>query len=279
MKLLFPFLLLFQFTYTGDVSSQIMMELDGAIKIGDTNNTRPELGTVRYNPDKQDFEGWNGEWVSLTYAPVATGSGSVKDVDGNTYLTVQIGTQTWMRENLRTTRYRNGDPILEVLLDSDWADNDMGAWCWYDHDPEKEIPYGKLYNWYAMNDERELCPTGWHVPTYEEWTTMLDHLGGASVAGGKMKKTGTVEAGTGYWLDPNAGATNESGFAAVAAGYRFEAGAFADWNSQSYFWSSSVDDDDNLLYLFLSHSNDNMSASAAGENRKALGFSVRCVKD
>ncbi len=109
----------------------------------------------------------------------SSGSGHVTDIDGNRYLTVKIGTQTWMRENLRVTHYRNGDPVPEILLNADWVADSLGGWCWYDHDPEKDIPYGKLYNWYAVNDPRGICPTGWHVPSDSEeqfWRTLWEDL-------------------------------------------------------------------------------------------------------
>ncbi len=150
--------------------SQEKLEVEGAILLKIQKIRPPEAGTVRFNSTTNDFEGWNGQWVSLTGTSGPTGSGMVTDIDGNRYLTVTIGTQVWMRENLRTTRYSNGDPIPGVLINSDWTALSTGAWSWYDHDPEKDTPYGKLYNWYAVNDNRGLCPTCWHVPTDTEWT-------------------------------------------------------------------------------------------------------------
>lgn len=200
--------------------SQEKLEIEGALIIGNSEASNPEPGTVRFNSNTNDFEGWNGQWLSLTKSSTPVGSGMVTDIDGNQYLTVTIGTQTWMRENLRTTRYRNGDPIPEVLLASDWTAFTTGAWSWFDHDPENDVPHGKLYNWYAVDDSLGLCPTGWHIPTDVERYTLATFLGGVGVAGGKMKTTGSIQNGNGYWLDPNTGATNESGFTGQAGGAR-----------------------------------------------------------
>lgn len=252
------------------------MELDGAVKIGDTETTEPDPGTLRYNPDSGDFEGWNGQWRSLTAASGAVGSGTAFDIDGNQYLTVVLGTQTWMRENLKTTRYRNGDPIEEVLLKGEWEVLDTGAWSWYDHDSEKDVPFGKLYNWFAVNDGRGLCPTGWHVPTGSEWTTLTDYLGGTTVAGGKLKKTGSLTDGTGYWSNTNDGVSNESGFSGVPSGFREADGDFGGLSSSCVLWSSTEFDISNaLIRLILSGG----SAINASMNDKRFGFAVRCVKN
>ena len=255
--------------------SQEKLEVNGAIVLKNSEDPTPADGTVRFNSTTNDFEGWNGQWVSLTGSSGPTGSGMVTDIDGNQYLTVTIGTQTWMRENLRTTRYRNGDPIPEVLLNSDWAALASGAWSWYAHDPEKDMPYGKLYNWYAVNDGRGLCPTGWHEPTDAEWTILTTYLGGEGVAGGRMKTTGTIEAGTGYWSDPNTSATNESGFTGLPGGNRnfngpfFSLGLFGNW------WSST-ESGANAWYRYLFYLNDDVYRFNFD---KRLGFSVRCLRD
>lgn len=258
------------------VSGQEKMEVDGAIIINNSEDLTPAPGTLRFNTAKNDFEGYDGNgWKSLTKSAAPTGSGTVTDIDGNQYLTVTIGTQTWMRENLRTSRYRNGDPIPEVLLNSDWMALSSGAWSWYDHDPEKDTPYGKLYNWYAVNDGRGLCPTGWHVPTDAEWSTLSTYLGGDSVAGGKMKTKGTIEAGTGYWRDPNTSASNESGFTGLPGGFRALDGAFTSLGFYGYFWTSA-ESGAGALFLLLHYVNATVGQSI---NDKKLGFSVRCVKD
>ena len=211
---------------------------------------------------------------------------SVVDVDGNTYQTVTIGSQEWFAENLRTSSYANGDPIPHVVDSTEWNNLTTDGYCLYENDPQNEIPNGKLYNWYAIADERNACPTGWHVPTNEEWVEMIDFLGGEDVAGGKLKTTGTIGAGTGIWMEPNTGATNEAGFNAVPAGYRVydaEAPGYPDFDNKgggTVWWTSSLNpiDDANGVSVGLS--------SLFGEiypenlqNSKGYGASVRCVRD
>lgn len=147
--------------------------------------------------------------------------GTIRDIDGNTYKTVKIGIQLWMKENLNVSHYRNGDPIPEVKNPTEWINLTTGAWCYYINDSAMGPRYGKLYNWYAVNDPRGLAPTDWHVPSHAEWISLTTYLGGEDVAGGKMK-----EAGTSHWQSPNAGATNSSGFTALPGGYRLSNGAY-----------------------------------------------------
>jgi len=254
-----------------------MFEVAGPLRVGADVGDMPTAGTIRWNDEKDDFEGYTGTaWVSLTNSSGLSGSGVVVDIDGNEYLTITIGSQTWMRQNLRTNRYRNGEPIPEVLLDNDWAGLSSGAWCWYDHDPEKEMPYGKLYNWFAVNDTNGLCPTGWHIPTDAEWTTLTDFLGGTAVAGGKMKTTGTIQAGTGYWEDPNTLSTNESGFTGLPAGFRGFSGFFDNTGTNAYWWSSTQWSTTRAYMRYLSSANGVVERTNSDKN---LGFTVRCVSD
>jgi len=240
--------------------------------------TSGEEGQLRYNPTTNDFEGHNGNvWKSLTKSGSPTGSGMVTDIDGNQYLTVTIGTQTWMRENLRTSRYSNGDPILEVLLNDDWEALSSGAWSWYDHDPEKDKPYGKLYNFYAVQNAKGLCPTGWHVPSDAEYTTLTNALGGTAVAGGKMKTTGTIQAETGYWEDPNTGSTNESGFTGLPGGVRNFDGLFGVLGREAYWWTSTPTDNGTESWYRRLLSND--ASVTRATNIYNHGLSVRCVRD
>lgn len=148
---------------------------------------------------------------------------TVKDIDGNQYQTVKIGSQVWMKENLKVTRYRNGDPIPRVTVNSEWVDLATGAYCaCYNDEGTTAFTYGYLYNWYAVDDRRNLAPAGWHVPTDAEWQILMDYLGGEILAGGKLKETGTS-----HWASPNTGATNESGFTARPGGIRgFDYGRF-----------------------------------------------------
>lgn len=259
------------------VFAQEKLEVEGAIIIGNSEDLNPREGTIRYNPTTQDFEGWNGSWISLTQLSQLSGGNKVFDIDGNQYFTVTIGTQTWMRENLRTTRYRNGDTIPEAQLDSEWGSVLGGAWCWYNNDHEKDIPYGKLYTFRTTEYPGGLCPTGWHVASIDEWATLIEFLGGEDVAGGKMKSTGTVEAGTGYWMSPNSGATNESGFSGVPAGIRRRMDSSFDKLGQEIFWWTSTGLSNGARIIHLTYSSN--EAQLATELNEGLGASIRCIKD
>jgi uncharacterized protein (TIGR02145 family) len=209
--------------------------------------------------------GLKKDWLNpaLTY-------GSVKDIDGNTYATIQIGSQVWMAENLRTTRYRNGDPIPNVKDDSQWSSLTTGAWAHYENNVQNEVPYGKLYNWYAVADRRGICPQGWHVPSDAEWTTLTDYLGGENMAGGKLKSRT-------LWDAPNTGATNGSGFSGLPGGYRSDGnGFFLYLGSYGYWWSATESGAENAWSRYL-------YGKVAGVNRlsdyKRNGFCLRCVRD
>ena len=197
--------------------------------------------------------------------------GTVTDVDGNTYKTIQIGTQTWMAENLKTTKYRNGTPIPNVTDNTQWQNNTNGAYCSYENNASNDCPYGKLYNWYAVTNTNQLCPTGWHVPTNAEWTTLTTFLGGESVAGGKMKSTGTQ-----YWITPNTGATNSSGWSGLPGGDRDPNGRFDKIGLEGYWWSSTKREVSSIWIRGLVYGID---AAGIGYLDSWSGFSVRCLKD
>ncbi len=202
---------------------------------------------------------------------VLKGSGYVSDIDGNVYSTINIGNQVWMTENLKTEHYNNGAEISKVIDVSIWANLKTGAWCNYDNLIENDKIYGKLYNWYAVVDTRNLCPTGWHIPTDREWKILTDFLGGEEVAGGKMKKNGLQ-----YWESPNNFANNESGFAGLPGGYRSISGSFDSMGNFGYWWSSSENDLGDALDLGLGY----VAGSAyQNNNYKQAGSSVRCLKD
>ncbi|MCD4693727.1 MAG: hypothetical protein K8R79_12490, partial [Calditrichales bacterium] len=156
---------------------------------------------------------------------------TVTDIDGNVYKTVKIGSQVWMAENLKVTHYRNGDLIPNVAGKSEWKNLGIGACCNYDNNA---AAYGLLYNWYAVNDSRNIAPAGWHVPAEKEWQTLIDYLGGEAVAGGKMKERGTA-----HWKRPNTGATNSSGFSALSSCYRNDKGTFYGIGNEADYWSGS----------------------------------------
>ncbi|SVC55879.1 uncharacterized protein METZ01_LOCUS308733, partial [marine metagenome] len=157
------------------------------------------------------------------------------DIDGNIYETVQIDEQLWMAENLKVTHYNNGDEIPNITSNSSWLSIFTGAYGDYDNNPANSETYGRLYNWYTVDDDRGVCPDGWHVPSDEAYTILIDYLGGTSVAGGKMKETGLE-----HWYSPNAGATNESGFTGLPSGFRYWAdGNYYYMGEYNYFWTSS----------------------------------------
>jgi uncharacterized protein (TIGR02145 family) len=198
----------------------------------------------------------------------------VADNDGNVYKTIKIGTQTWMAENLKTTRYRNGDPIPNVTDNSNWMALTSGAYCWYKNDADTyKSTYGAMYNWYAVADSRNVAPIGWHIPTDAEWTTLATFLGGHDVAGGKLKEIGTT-----HWLSPNSDATNSSGFTALPGGRYYNEDVFFPLTFYGYWWSSNSSPYDNTQALNRSLY---YNKAFIGNNGylKQFGCSVRCVQD
>ena len=168
---------------------------------------------------------------------------------------ITIGNQNWAPKNLDVVTYRNGDPIPEVQAASTWSNLTTGAWCYYENNTANGTTYGKLYNWYAVNDLRGLAPNGYHIPTDAEWTTLTSYLGGTVTAGGKMK-----EAGTSHWLSPNTNATNSSGFAGLPGGSRFYSGDFDGIGASGYWWSSSEGYTGYAWYRSLSYDNGNVNS-------------------
>ena len=216
-----------------------------------------------------------GEDITLTTTQFTYGS--VSDVEGNTYKTVTIGNQIWMAENLKTTKYNDGTTIPLVTDSTVWKKLSTPGYCWYNNDAtaNKNI-YGALYNWYTLNTGK-LCPTGWHVPSDAEWTILTTYLGGETVAGGKLKETGTS-----HWLSPNTGATNESGFAAVPGGYRYFGGTFYDLGGFGYWWSTTESFSMEYSFTTIAYYLQ-MYYGYSGVSRsyfeKQRGFSVRCLRD
>jgi|LakMenEpi03Aug12_release.lakeMendotaPanAssembly.Ray.scaffolds.fasta_scaffold459479_2 uncharacterized protein (TIGR02145 family) len=188
---------------------------------------------------------------------------------------ITIGTQVWMTENLGVDYFRNGDPIPQVGSMKEWkkaGKNQKPAWCYYKNKLENGAKYGKLYNWYAVNDLRGLAPEGWHIPTDNEWKLLSNYLGGEDFAGKKMKSTSG-------WYDfdgnENGAGTNESGFNGLPGGCLLNDG-FDFLGSLSYWWSASEDDSDYAYNRFLYHDYDALGRSS---NYKEGGFSVRCLRD
>jgi uncharacterized protein (TIGR02145 family) len=201
------------------------------------------------------------------------------------FKTVKIGDQVWMVENLNVDHYRNGDPIPEVKHPVEWVNLTTGAWCYYNNDPANGKIYGRLYNWYAVNDSRGLAPEGWHVPTDEEWKELEMYLGMSQSEADSKRYRGTnkggklKEADTTHWESPNTDATNEIGFTALPGGYRGHSGGCGYFDSMrynAYFWSSTERGSDSAWYRTLNYS---VSEVSRNYSNKHYGFSVRCVKD
>jgi uncharacterized protein (TIGR02145 family) len=208
--------------------------------------------------------------VTITGANGCTASANVSITgSGNCISTVTICSQQWMDKNLDVSKYRNGDPIPQVTDPAAWAALTTGAWCYNNNDPANEAVYGKLYNWYAVNDPRGLAPEGFHIPTAAEWTTLQTCLGGASVAGGKMKETGTT-----HWTTPNTGATNSSGFTGLPGSNRDFDGTFLHVGDGGFWWSSTEATPTVALYRALFYSYGGIDLNIY---QKTSGFSVRCI--
>ncbi|MFN5323416.1 MAG: fibrobacter succinogenes major paralogous domain-containing protein [Bacteroidota bacterium] len=216
------------------------------------------------------------------------GPSTVTDIDGNVYNVVTIGNQCWLKENLETTRYRNGDVIPTNLNNSQWQNTTQGAWAYYNDSSQYNNIYGKLYNWYAVADARGLCPTGWHVPTDSEWNKMvkyLDPLADTSqniyfqsqTAGGMMKSIGDLQSGTGYWQAPNAGASNSSGFEGRPGGQRSpnSIGGQNINGAEGHWWSASLKDS-TAWFWSIGYNNPQVLKYY---NPKRYGFSIRCLRD
>ncbi len=217
-----------------------------------------------------------GNQISFT---TTNGGGSIVSnpgagvaMNGYTYKTVILGNgQEWMAENLRTTTYANGDLISNVTDANQWANLTTGAWVNYNNNTQYENPYGKLYNWYAVTEPRNICPTGWHIPADTEWTALTDYLGGHIVAGGIMK---SVQ----YWQNPNTAASNYINFSAVPGGLRFGSGFFSELGIYGYWWSSTLSKPNFAWYRMLNYTVSSANRNDDVDGIKA-GFSVRCLKD
>jgi uncharacterized protein (TIGR02145 family) len=187
------------------------------------------------------------------------------------FKTVKIGNQHWMKHNLNVNHFRNGAPIPHAKTDKEWVkagENEQPAWCYYDNDSENEKKYGKLYNWFAVNDPRGLAPQGYHIPTDEEWEELVSYVGGKDVAGIKLKSQSR-------WKD-NGNGTDEFGFTALPGGLRFSDGYFDDVGYGGYWWSATEDVANNAWYRYMGYGYSDVGRSS---NVKELGFSVRCVRD
>ena len=224
---------------------------------------------------KKGWENARGANPSPTPTPTPTPvANKMIDIDGNQYDVIKIGTTSWAQKNLDVTRFQNGDIIKNATGEKEWEEagqNGQPAWCYYDNDSENGKIYGKLYNWYAVNDSRGLCPKGWHFPTDDEWINLTEQLGGTEIAGGKMKSIETK-----YWDAPNLNDTNESNFTGIPGGYRKNDNSFNNIKNYVFFWSASSYSNINAWYFCIYN---NFSFVYRYNIEKPVGASIRCIKD
>jgi uncharacterized protein (TIGR02145 family) len=234
---------------------------------------------------------WRADATASTTAFYPCGT-TITDIDGNAYNTVLIGSQCWTKENLRVRRYNDGTAIQFDATggsggsSTTWQNLTIGAHAIYANDstatPSNRTKYGYLYNWYAAKgiyttgtivstDTLNICPSGWHVPTDAEWTTLTTELGGESVAGGKMKSIGTA-----YWTSQSAGTDNSSGFSALPGGFRFADGSFNNLRNSAAFWSAT---EFNAEYAWSRRLEYNSNDVSRESYQKKRGASIRCIKD
>ncbi|MDD5529702.1 MAG: fibrobacter succinogenes major paralogous domain-containing protein [bacterium] len=193
------------------------------------------------------------------------------DKGGNTYKTIKIDKQEWMAENLNVSCYRNGDSIPQVQDAEKWKNLTTGAWCYYKNNAEHEKTYGKLYNWYAVNDPRGLAPEGWHIPSDSGWAILADCLGGKDIAGGKLKESDTT-----HWTSPNVGATNETGFSALPGSARSPDGSFGCMGHSGGWWSTTEFDTTSAWCHPMSYHDTSVHRNSYD---KRCALSIRCVRD
>ncbi|MFM6953433.1 MAG: fibrobacter succinogenes major paralogous domain-containing protein [Sphingobacteriaceae bacterium] len=204
------------------------------------------------------------------HTPAPAPTLTVTDADGNVYQTITIGTQTWMAENLKTTKYNDGTNIPYIADQGGWTGLSFPGYAWYNFDNANKVSYGALYNWHAVNTGK-LAPTGWHVASEADWQTLLTFLGGALIAGDKLK-----EAGNTHWGVPSTNATNETGFTALPGGFMTNFGTSANLISTGYFWTATTVDASTAQSHTMSRSS---AETTLNTYNKSCGLSVRCVKD
>lgn len=246
VKLVFAFVLIVNLCQAQD-SMYVHQKVGGLLKLAISN-----IDSVKYK----------------TTIPDPT---TVTDFDGNVYHSVQIGSQIWMVENLKTTHYNDGSAIFDVTDPTSWnnlAYGPFGGYCWYNNDVSYKNISGALYNWYAVNTGK-LAPSGWRVPTSTDWVELINYLGGSSVAGSKLMQTGTS-----LWLAPNNLATNETGFTALPSGVY--APTFQAFYQSSLFWSSQAASNSEALYWAVGA---NSAFIGGGSLKRIYGLSIRCIKN
>jgi uncharacterized protein (TIGR02145 family) len=256
--------------------------------VNETKGAQPAVNMTFTAGDRLKFTGISGNYSTVvTDIPASDKTITFNfiactDGDNNNYPVVDIGGQIWMAENLKTTKYNDGTTsISNITVDASWQELTTGAYCDYNNTPSNSTSYGRLYNWYvvdnnaatmeASNGSKNVCPTSWHVPSDAEWTTLTTFLGGEAVAGGKLKETGTN-----HWIDPNTGATNETGFTALPGGCRYGGGTYDAIRNDGDWWSSTELSTEGAHLRDMGYDITKVIRSDAS---KKYGFSVRCLKD
>ncbi|HEX5111943.1 MAG TPA: fibrobacter succinogenes major paralogous domain-containing protein [Saprospiraceae bacterium] len=240
----------------GTTTPTAKLEVNGSVKITDGTQGAGKVLT-------SDASG-KGSWQTLSTSSSSSDSIGVNEV-------VWIGCNAWMTKNLDVSKYRNGTNIPLVTNAAIWDTLTTGAYCYFANTSTNGPVYGKLYNWYAVNDPRGLAPEGWHIPSDFEWTTMINTLGGNNIAGGAMKATGTTN-----WTIPNLGATNLCNFTAQPGGQRTSTGTFNNKGNYGYWWTNSPASSTTAWSRNLNY-NDMQVGGATTD--KQSGYSVRCVRD
>jgi len=223
-------------------------------------------------------------FVGLAFFTFKNQAQTVTDIDGNVYNTVTVGMQTWMRENLTTTKFRDGTDIPNVANTNSWRYLSTSAWCDYDNSTLNSAIYGKLYNWYAATDPHQICPLGWHVPTDADWNILAKYLDNSvdttaigwsgTDIGGKLKETGTM-----HWTRPPVTIVFSIGFTALPGGYRNLYGVFMYIENYGYWWSPKTGDTSNVWKRNLNYDNSRISRSSNNATYRTSGFCIRCIMD
>ena len=252
--------------YTPGIGTKLDMGDDQDLKVDFTPTDEETYNaiskTVKINVTKAEIT-FNS---NLTY-------GSLTDIDGNEYRTITIGSQTWMAENLRTTRYRNGDAIPWVTDNTSWTHLTEGAYCNFKNTEDLDTisTFGRLYNWQAVTDARKIAPTGWHVPSDSEWTVLKNYLGN------NYDNHGLKEASMAHWTSPINDDDNSSGFTAIPCGFRYEdTGAFAIFENQVFWLTITKFSNTSSCIIWQYNGSSLYGIGPAGSK---AGWSVRCVRD
>jgi uncharacterized protein (TIGR02145 family) len=270
----------------GKADATVRIEKDNSIiqtagedKVKSVRKSMASVDMVYITGNLLKFTGTSGNYRTII-SDIPTTSKNINfifvactDGDFNNYPVVTIGTQTWMAENLKTTKYNDGTAIPNVTDNTTWSTTTSGAYCDYFNTPTYSATYGRLYNWYAVAsaNPKKVCPAGWHVPTDAQLTTLTTYLGGEGVAGGKLKETGTTN-----WLTPNTGATNTTNFTALPGGYRSTTGTFGLIGNTGYWWSATAGSSTYSWYYYMYFGNGTLKRL---DHENHIGSSVRCLKD